>query len=263
MSIVKFNVGGKEYAISRDLLHKSPTLTALCSYKEDGGPIFLDHNYEAFAIALDFLRYNRVLVPPSINPKTVEFILDDLGVSLDHRDRESLSTATYQIAPNSFGDEPLPQYTPLPIDKKSPLTAGSSDTTNPVDQFVITVEQKIADLIMGTIRPRITSQALQGAYKTTYVLLPEHVKSGVLMSEFPQSNFTEMVYLEKDVERFLRQPEVMRRFEGELKKNLEVLMTFERKDVFLRSENDFGIYGTTTIEALVIEFTLGRREVFK
>ena len=79
------------------------------------------------------------------------------------------------------------------------------------------------------------------------------------MSEFPTSSFTETVYLEKESEKFLGQPEVMRRFEFALRQSLEVPMTFKRQDLFFRSENEFGVYGTTTIQALVIEFELGRQ----
>jgi len=77
------------------------------------------------------------------------------------------------------------------------------------------------------------------------------------MSEFPSSTFTELVYLDPDMEKFLRQPPVMGRFQDALRRSLEVPMTFGRKEVFFRSENEFGILGTTTIDAIIIDFELG------
>ena len=258
MSTVTFNIGGKHFTISKACVYKSARLTNLLAF-ESLDIHFLDYNYDAFAVVLDFLRHDRILVPPTVNAKTVELILDDLEIELSSKDREALSTNTCSSSSLSETDFP-PQYSPtlnqnfLGADK-----TGQPDTSNLVDQLAITVHQKIADLIISTIRPRITSQALQGAYHTTYVLLPSDVKTCVLMSEFPNSTFTEMVYLEKEVEKFLGQAEVLRRFESALKESLEVPMTFRRQEVFLRSENEFGVYGTMTIHALVIEFELGRQ----
>lgn len=264
MSTVTFNVGGKEFTISKHHVYKSRVLTNLTSRKNEA--CFLDYNYDAFAVVLDYIRHGRVLVPPTVNGETVELILDDLDVYISPNDHAkfALAASTNSYLESHEDDNP-PLYTSnmdekrILKDQKNDIPTGSSDKANLVDQLTITVHQKIADLIINTIRPRITSQALQGAYHTAYVLLPPDIKDCVLMSEFPNSKFTELVYLEKDVERFLAQPEVLRRFEDALRQNLEAPMTIERKDVFFRSENEFGIYGTTTIQALVIEFELGRQ----
>lgn len=256
MSTITVNVGGKEFTISKAFVYKSPRLTNLLVF-ESSEAHFLDYNYDAFAIALDFLRYDRILVPPTVNGKTVELILDDLGVKLSSKDREALSNNSGSSS--FFESEFPPQYSPT-FNEKPPVAdkTGQSNTHNLDDQLAIAVHQKIADLILSTIRPRIANQAYQGTYHTTYVLLPSDVKNSVLMSEFPNSTFTEMVYLEKEMEKFLGQPEVLRRFEFALKESLEVPMTFRRQEVFFRSENEFGVYGTMTIQALVIEFELGR-----
>src|SRR5271167_1984864 len=243
MSTVTFNVGGKEFTISKACVYKSARLTNLLAL-ESLDVHFLDYNYDAFAVVLDFLRHDRILVPATVNSKTVELILDDLDVKLSPKDREALSTNT--DSSSFFAETEFPPQYSSTLNEKSLVAdkTGQSDTSNLVDQLAITVHQKIADLILSTIRPRITTQALQGAYHTTYVLLPSDVKNDVLMSEFPNSTFTEMVYLEKEVEKFLGQPEVLRKFELALKESLEVPMTFRRQEVFFRSENEFGVYGT-------------------
>lgn len=262
MSTVRFNVGGKEYAISTSNVYKSEKLSRLLSTRgNEKNVIFLDHNYEAFSVVLDYLRYHRFLIPPTVCRKAVELIIDDLGIHLNEQDRAILGVESKHESHG--GEEAPPQYTSTEsIDSLSRTQkAGSTNGDNLVDQLLITVQQKIADLIINTIRPRIALQALQGSYHTTYILLPVDVKDGTMISEFPSSNFMELVYLEKDIERFLAQSEVQRRFEVALKRCLEVPMTLTRKDVFFRSENEFGILQTTTVEAIVIEFELGRQVV--
>jgi hypothetical protein len=66
-----------------------------------------------------------------------------------------------------------------------------------------------------------------------------------------------MVYLEADVERFLGQTEVQLHLEYTLKQSLKIPITMARREVFIQSENEFGVYGTATTKALVIEFELG------
>jgi hypothetical protein len=65
------------------------------------------------------------------------------------------------------------------------------------------MHQKIAELIITTICLGITSQVHTGAYRTTLHPPPATLQQGSMMSEFPQCNFTEMIYLEIDVEHFL------------------------------------------------------------
>jgi hypothetical protein len=261
MTTVKFNVGGKEFMIAREHVYKSEKLMALAEYHFSDGAIFLDHNYDAFAIVLDYLRYNKILIPPSVNAKTVQLILEDLCIHVPSSQRAALT-----INGTAAAKAPPPQYSQvIHEDKRSISLAdtktrdGMMDTASLASQLANTVHQKITDLIITTIRPRITSQARLGAYRTTYVLLPAMARNGSLMSEFPKSNFTEMVYLEGDVEKFLGQPEVLWKFEVALKDSLEVPITMNTKDVFYRSENEFGVYNTETIQAVVIEFELGRR----
>jgi hypothetical protein len=265
---VRFNVGGREFEIYLADCYKSLRLSTFISeYRGKDDVVFLNHNPDAFSVVIDYLRYGRILVPPSVCPKTVQLVFDDLDIQLlysqriELQDEGKISPAAIEVSP--FDDVP-PQYTPAQSERavlpqKETQKTGHSDTTNLVDQLTITVHQKITDLILSTIRPRIASQALQGAFRSSCVLLPSSAKHGVIMSEFPQSNYTEMVYLDKDLERFLTQPEVERRFESELRHSLEVPIKFEKKDVFFRSENEFGIAQTTTTQALVIEFELGRQ----
>ena len=246
-------------------VYKSEVLTRMAMDTSSGGTLFLDYNYDAFAVVLDFLRHDRIFVPPSVDARLVHLLLDELKAYLSDDDKKTLSSAstTTTISTLSSHEDCPPQYFPsyntAPTQEKRPLEPHSTVSSNLIDKLAVSVHQKIANLIISTIRPRIESQALQGAYHTTYVLLPSTptAKRGTLMSEFPSSTFTELVYLDPDTEKFLRQPPVMRRFQDALKRSLEVPMTFGRKDVFFRSENEFGILGTTTIDAIIIDFELG------
>lgn len=265
---MRFNVGGRVFEIYPLDCEKSVTLRQWASeYRHGEKDVFMNHNPDAFGVVIDYLRYGRILVPPSVCAKTVELVFDDLEIELSDSQRMDLLGETKTrsaVSEARLYDDVPPQYTPIYSEKTGhpymeTQKTGSSEATNLVDQLTITVHQKITDLIFNTIRPVITSQALQGAFRTTCVLLPSSARHGVMMSEFPQSSYTETIYLDKDLERFLTQPEAERRFEHELRHSLEVPIKFEKKDVFFRSENEFGIAQTTTAQALVIEFELGRQ----
>jgi BTB/POZ domain len=260
MAAVTFNVGGKEFKITRELVYKSSKLTQLVEGDFRDEVIFLDHNYEAFSVILDFLRYDRILLPPTVSAMGVEIVFDSLKIPLSSAQRNVL---TESLHTDKFDPQGPPLYNQV-VDEDghtfslSDTKGGKSDSSSLPAQLAVTVHQKIADLIITTIRPCITSQVRTGAYRTTYILLPTTLQQGSMMSEFPQSNFTEMVYLEPDVERFLRQTEVLERFEDTLKESLKVPMTMAHRDIFFRSENEYGVYGTITAKALVIEFELGK-----
>jgi len=261
-STVVFNVGGKVFEVSMQCVYKSEVLTSIAN-DNPGGVVFLDYNYDAFAVVLDFLRHDRILVPPSVNTNLVQLLLEELKVYLTEGDKKALQSSVSVTATSSPLEDCPPQYFPSystpPGNEKRTFDTNPMASTNLTDQLTLSVHQKIANLIISTIRPRIESQALQGAYHTTYLLLPPSLKSATLMSKFPTSTFTELVYLDSETEKFLRQSPVMGRFEDALRRSLEVPMKIGRKDVFFRSENEFGILGTTTIDAIVIDFELGRR----
>ena len=266
-STIRFNVGGREFEIYLSDCCKVPGLsTSITKDRRRDNIVFLNHNPDAFGVVVDFLRYDRILVPPSVCAKTVELIFDDLCIPLSGAQRRELGnaaktkSATFE---DGMYDEMPPQYSTMHLEKDAPLqmekrNTGDSETSSLFDQLTITVQQKVTDIIHTIIRPRITSQALQGAFRTTCVLLPSTAKDGVMMSEFPHSNYTEIIYLDEELERFLTQPEVERRFEDELMDSFGVPIKTEKKDVFFRNENEFGIAQTTTTRALVIYFELGR-----
>jgi len=224
MSTVTFNVGGKEFTISKSCIEKSKVLTTLS--ENDSEVLFLDYNYDAFSVVLDFLRHGQLFVPPTVSNKSVRLLFEELGIylppiTLVELDGNINTSTTYSPSDDEEYYFP-PQYSPASDSKHTfqqseKLSSTPQDNTNLVDQLTVTVQQKIADLIISTIRPRITTQALQGAYHTTYILLPTTAKSGTLMSEFPTSKFVETIYLEEEVEKFLAQTEVLSHFESALK----------------------------------------------
>jgi hypothetical protein len=50
----------------------------------------------------------------------------------------------------------------------------------------------------------------------------------------------------------------LERLEDILRESLKGPMTMADRDIFFRSENEYGVYGTITLKALVIEFELGK-----
>jgi len=107
-STVIFNVGGAKFEITASLvskypnstlyqlyasqLSKSPTLSqssspssssssSFPSYsKQQPKEIFLDHNPQAFSVILDFLRYDKLYVPPSVCKEVVVLQMQTLGL---------------------------------------------------------------------------------------------------------------------------------------------------------------------------------------
>jgi hypothetical protein len=64
------------------------------------------------------------------------------------------------------------------------------------------------------------------------------------------------IYIEDELQRSLRQAEVDWRFEAALIESVGVPFKMQRQDVYLRSENDFGVLSTNTVEAILIDFGL-------
>ena len=61
---IKFNVGGKHFEVSRDLMekHSETMLGRLVSeawQQDPEEPVFIDRNGDTFAYVLDYLRYGR------------------------------------------------------------------------------------------------------------------------------------------------------------------------------------------------------------
>jgi hypothetical protein len=68
---VKFNVGGKHFEVSRNLIEQDPTTTLAKMIsktweKQPGEPMFIDRDGEKFAYVLDYLRYGSIDLPPAI-----------------------------------------------------------------------------------------------------------------------------------------------------------------------------------------------------
>ena len=268
MATVNFNVGGKEFTISKNLIYKSHKLDYLDGLRISDEPIFLDYNYDAFSVVLDFLRHDQILVPPSVNAKLVELIIDELGIQLPHSQRQILVKAAValpkpvpsQNAPPTVEttSELPPQYTPSSTMAADLKVKDQSKPRKIIDQLFDAVEQKIADLIFSTLYPRIASQVQQGAFRTTYVLLPHGARGCEITSKFGAPKFTETVYLEEDQEKFLNQREVIAHFKDSLHEKVGVPVWVTRREVCVRRENEFGILETGSFSVVVIDFELGR-----
>ena len=97
---VQFNVGGKLFEVSRDLIDQNPDsmLAKLISEtweKEPDKPIFIDRDGEKFAHVLDYLRYGSIVLPPSIPQPMFDRELDYYGITAPEPSVSQSSLATY------------------------------------------------------------------------------------------------------------------------------------------------------------------------
>ena len=63
--IITFNIGGKIYQVSKDLLNKYPDtmlymVTSEIETNNHNEPIFIDGNSERFPYIIDYMRYQEV-----------------------------------------------------------------------------------------------------------------------------------------------------------------------------------------------------------
>lgn len=91
VKIVKFNVGGTKYEVSRSLLdrYKDCMLATICSESwsktnqdasTEDNEIFIDRNGERFQYVLDYMRDGRVELPRSVSKSLFQADLDYYGL---------------------------------------------------------------------------------------------------------------------------------------------------------------------------------------
>ncbi|KAL7468547.1 hypothetical protein ACHAXS_008766 [Conticribra weissflogii] len=100
--IVTFDVGGKEFKISREFIEKQEgsMLASLVSdtwLKDPSKPIFIDRNYSIFEWVLDYLRYGSVTLPNSIHRDMFLRDLDFYGIVLEEGSVKSTSLASEAV----------------------------------------------------------------------------------------------------------------------------------------------------------------------
>ncbi|KAL7551379.1 hypothetical protein ACHAWF_014581 [Thalassiosira exigua] len=87
-SSIKFNVGGRHFEVSRDLIEQQPESMLRRMVSEAWHPdtektIFIDRNSDIFAQAMEYLRYGSVVLPVSM-PKEMFFRdVDYYGLSFE------------------------------------------------------------------------------------------------------------------------------------------------------------------------------------
>eukprot|EP00984_Skeletonema_dohrnii_P029806 scaffold20690_cov155-Skeletonema_dohrnii-CCMP3373.AAC.11 len=82
---IKFNVGGRPFEVSRDLMdkHSETMLGKLVSdawQADPEEPVFIDRNGDTFAYVLDYLRYGSIELPPTVPKSSFERDLDFYGL---------------------------------------------------------------------------------------------------------------------------------------------------------------------------------------
>ena len=93
---VQFNVGGKLFEVSRDLIDQNPEtmLAKLISEtweKEPDKPIFIDRDQDMFSHVLNYLRYGSFELPHSIPRSMFDRELDYFGIGAPESSVSQLS----------------------------------------------------------------------------------------------------------------------------------------------------------------------------
>lgn len=87
--IVRLNVGGTRYDVSRDTLERcegSMLASLISNHWREGitdEPIFIDRNGRIFEYILDYLRTDKVHLPSSVSPVALEEEFDFYGIDAD------------------------------------------------------------------------------------------------------------------------------------------------------------------------------------
>jgi len=80
---VIFNVGGTKFEISEDLVKKYPNSKLSSLFSSAKNETFIDHNPLAFSVILDYLRYDRLLVPENVAKEVIELQLREFRIPYD------------------------------------------------------------------------------------------------------------------------------------------------------------------------------------
>ena len=98
---IKFNVGGRLYEVSRELIDKYPdtvlgTLVETAWKEDPEETVFIDRNGDTFAYVLDFMRYGSIDLPATISKSMFDRELGFYGINFEEGaiNEESLTQVT-------------------------------------------------------------------------------------------------------------------------------------------------------------------------
>jgi hypothetical protein len=104
---VKFNVGGRHFEVSRDLIEQNPDtmLAKMISEtweNEPDKPMFIDRDGDKFSLILDYLRYGSIELPVSIPTAMFQRELDYYSItgsngSVTQEQRKTIALMTKEI----------------------------------------------------------------------------------------------------------------------------------------------------------------------
>ncbi|CAG8449077.1 16593_t:CDS:2 [Acaulospora morrowiae] len=251
---VLFNVGGTRFEIQRNLVQAYPKsrLAELANSASKDNVIFIDHNPLAFSVILDFLRYKRIVVPRNVAREVVELQLQEFEIPYGNLSEE---------VNVNVNDDELPSY--------EATMSGSS-----LKNTVLAVSTRRMDtLITDVILPFLKRHAKRAHRQVTFYLTPNVLTPKNITSDLEHiSEPHEWIYLpsssdslgSKNVEansevedlpdlRFLLQEGSLKRLEDFIVKRSGVKRAETRKlEVSFRTENEFGLLFTKTMEILEI-----------
>ena len=176
-----FNVGGRRFEVSSSLLQQYPTSrlsqlvfsrpssSSTSSHNHSSKEIFLDHNPEAFAVVLDYLRYGgKVLVPRTVCKEVVILQLSAFGFPVQ---QERLMEDSYK---NEYID--VPSYDQA-VRSDSSSSAGVSEKTPTLTKTAsLALDRKIQTLVEAFLLPSLIQHAQLGHMRVRYILTDQPLR---------------------------------------------------------------------------------------
>ncbi|RIA83448.1 hypothetical protein C1645_786383 [Glomus cerebriforme] len=165
---VTFNVGGTKFEISEDLIKKYPNseLSSLfLSASFSKNEIFIDHNPLAFSVILDYLRYDKLLVPNNVAKEVIELQLKEFRIPYDE---------IVEFDNDVNDDDGLPSYGAIIGEFSAPY----KDYHDSLKETVINnAIKRLETLIQDVILPYLKRHAKRGHQQVTFYLTPNVVTS--------------------------------------------------------------------------------------
>ncbi|GES78824.1 potassium voltage-gated channel protein Shaw-like [Rhizophagus clarus] len=226
---VIFNVGGTKFEISEDLIKKYPNseLSSLyLSASFSKNEIFLDHNPLAFSVILDYLRYDKLLVPGNVAKEVIELQLREFRIPYDN------------IIEDDKEEDSLPSYASVIGEFSTPY----KDYKNSLKDTVINNAVKRLDtLIQDVILPYLKRHAKRGHQQVTFYLTPNKEEVNDDEEDLPDIQFLLQSNNLKKLQDFI------------LAKSGVKKVIAKQVEVSCRTENEFGLFSTKSFEIIQID----------
>ncbi|KAJ3292708.1 hypothetical protein HK104_005096 [Borealophlyctis nickersoniae] len=254
MDTTTYNVGGQRFQINKALVQKYPkSRLASLAAKSKGQEVFVDANPQAFAVILDYLRYDRLLVPPSVCREVVQLQLQELDIPFAQMDQLPIDQL-----------EPPPSYRPSTGASMAMGTKSDSTRVDIPTELARATQSKLNSLITNSLLPRLRTHASNGIHTLSFFFLPRNISKSAIVSHLTNgsdaaSATVEFVTLDGtgvdgDVSiEFLGQPGVLEELKKMAVWRLSVKkVAISSRDITTRVENDLGLFESCSVRTIEV-----------